>query len=339
MRLTNQYLLALLIVTSLVLNGCNKKEHTGSKKSNDQVVAKVNGDEITIYQVNFQLGRMGRMGQMNEAQAKLAAKQVLTSLVEQQLLKQQALDSKLDQDPIVLQALASSKDQLLAQAYLEKLMAKAPKPSTSEIDTFYKDHPELFDKRRVFRLQELVVNISKDKFADTEASLKTIKGINEIATWLKDKNYIFTVNSNVKAAEQLPLELLKKLQGLKDGEVLLVPTDYSFNIIQVAASESVPITRSKATPIIEQYFLNQNKTSLAKKEMTALNEKATVEFVGAFSDMKKSELIKPNEINASADTTVAPEANTESKPVEGKSNQATKLNANTTSINKGLSGL
>ena len=82
MRLTNQYLLALLIVTSLVLNGCNKKEHTGSKKLNDQVVAKVNGDEITIYQVNFQLGRMG---QMNEAQAKLAAKQVLTSLVEQLL--------------------------------------------------------------------------------------------------------------------------------------------------------------------------------------------------------------------------------------------------------------
>jgi len=336
MRLTNQYLLALLIVTSLVLNGCNKKEHTGSKKSNDQVVAKVNGDEITIYQVNFQLGRMG---QMNEAQAKLAAKQVLTSLVEQQLLKQQALDSKLDQDPIVLQALASSKDQLLAQAYLEKLMAKAPKPSTSEIDTFYKDHPELFEKRRVFRLQELVVNISKDKFADTEASLKTIKGINEIATWLKDKNYIFTVNSNVKAAEQLPLELLKKLQGLKDGEVLLVPTDNSFNIIQIAASESVPITRSKATPIIEQYFLNQNKTSLAKKEMTALNEKATIEFVGAFSDMKKSELIKPNEINASTNNTAAPEANTESKSVEGESNQATKLNANTTSINKGLSGL
>jgi len=336
MRLTNQYLLALLIVTSLVLNGCNKKEHTGSKKSNDQVVAKVNGDEITIYQVNFQLGRLG---QMSEAQAKLAAKQVLTSLVEQQLLKQQALDSKLDQDPIVLQALASSKDQLLAQAYLEKLMAKAPKPSTSEIDTFYKDHPELFEKRRVFRLQELVVNISKDKFADTEASLKTIKGINEIATWLKDKNYIFTVNSNVKAAEQLPVELLKRLQGLKDGEVLLVPTDNSFNIIQIAASESVPITRAKATPIIEQYFLNQNKTNLAKKEMTALNEKATVEFKGAFSEMKKSDLINPSAINTSAESTKPPEADAQSKAAEGKSNQAAKLNANSSSINKGLSGL
>jgi EpsD family peptidyl-prolyl cis-trans isomerase len=336
MRLTNQYWLVLLIAASLVLAGCNKKSQADSKKSNSQVVAMVNGDEITIHQVNFQLGRMG---QMNEAQAKLAAKQVLTSLVGQQLLKQQALDSKLDRDPMVLQALESTKDQLLAQAYLEKLMAKAPKPSTSEIDSFYKEHPELFEKRRVFRLQELVVNISKDKFAETAASLQAIKGINEIATWLKDKNYIFTVNSNVKAAEQLPLEVLKKLQLLKDGEVLLLPTDKSFNIIQIAASETAPIARAKATPIIEQYFLNQNKTSLAKKEMVALNEKANIEFIGAFSDMKKSELINSDAAKAGAETNAPPEASAQSKPAEDKSSQTAKSTANPSSIDKGLSGL
>ncbi len=334
MRLTNQFFLVLLVSSSLLI-GCDKKENTSSKSSNDQVVAKVNGEEITIHQVNFLLGRMG---QLNEAQAKLASKQVLGNLVAQQLLKQKALESKLDQDPIILQALASSKDQLLAQAYLERMIAKAPKPSTSEIDDFYKAHPELFENRRVFRLQELVVNISKDKFSETAASLKT-KNINEIAAWLRDKNYSFNVNSNVKAAEEIPMELLKRLQVLKDGEILLVPNSKTFNILQVTASQNQPISRSKATPIIEQYFLNQNKTNLAKKELIALNEKAKIEFVGSFSDMKKADLVKPDEISTNAEMPKQAEPNAQSKPAEDKAAQKSKLDANSSSINKGLSGL
>jgi EpsD family peptidyl-prolyl cis-trans isomerase len=333
MRLTNQILFLLLIGSSVVLTSCGKKDEAAAgKKSDTQVVAKVNGDEITIHQVNFQLQRMG---QMNEAQAKAAAKQVLARLVEMQLLKQQAIEEKLDRDPVVLQAMELSKDQMLAQAYLEKLVTKTPKASTAEIDTFYKEHPELFENRRVFRLQELVVSVNKDKFAETEASLKGIKGINEIATWLKDNNVPFTINSNVKAAEQLPLELLKKLQALKDGEFLIVSTANGLNVVHIAASQVLPIARAKATPVIEQYFFNQNKTKLAKQEMVALNEKAKIEFVGAFKDMKKSELMQPDAIQpapepAKAETeTAAPTA----------SKKTDKQNANAASIEKTLSGL
>jgi EpsD family peptidyl-prolyl cis-trans isomerase len=332
MRLINQFLFLLLIGSSVVLTSCGKKVEAAGKKSDTQVVAIVNGDEITIHQVNFQLQRMG---QMNEAQGKLAAKQVLARLIEMQLLKQQAIEKKLDRDPTVLQAMESSKDQMLAQAYLEKLMISAPKPSTSEIDTFYNEHPELFENRRVFRLQELVVSIDKDKFADAETSLKAIKGINEIATWLKDKNLPFTINSNVKAAEQLPLELLKKLQVLKDGELLIVATANGLNVVHIAASQTVPITRAKATLVIEQYFFNQNKTSLAKKEMIALNEKAKIEFVGAYKDMKKSELTQPKAVKPALE-----QAKVESeKPSPTASKKTEKQNANAASIEKGLSGL
>jgi EpsD family peptidyl-prolyl cis-trans isomerase len=332
MRLTNQFLFLLLIGSSVVLTSCGKKDEAASKKSDTQVVAMVNGDEITIHQVNFQLQRMG---QMSEAQSKAAAKQVLARLVEMQLLKQKAIETKLDKDPAVLQAMESSKAQMLAQAYLEKLMISAPKASTSEIDTFYKEHPELFESRRVFRLQELVVSVNKDKFADTEASIKAIKGINEIATWLKDNKLPFTINSNVKAAEQLPLELLKKLQALKDGEVLVVPTANALNVVHIAASQTVPITRAKATPVIEQYFFNQNKTKLAKTEMVALNEKAKIEFVGAFKDMKKSELTKPDVVQLAPEQAKV-ETETASPTASKKSD---KQNASAASIEKGLSGL
>jgi EpsD family peptidyl-prolyl cis-trans isomerase len=333
MRLTNQILLLLLIGSSLVLTACGKKDSaTADKKSDTQVVAKVNGDEITIHQVNFQLQRMG---QMTEEQSKQAAKQILARLVEMQLLKQKAIEAKLDKDPAVLQAMESSKDQMLAQAYLEKLMTSTPKASAAEIDTFYKEHPELFANRRVFSLQELAVTVSKDKFAETETRLKSIKGINEVATWLKDNNLPFTINSNVKAAEQLPLDLLKKLHVHKDGELMVVASPNGLNLVHIAASQVQPITRAKATPIIEQYFFNQNKTKLAKNEMVALNEKAKIEFVGAFKDMKKSELIQPEAIQGAP---AQAKAEAEQSSVT-TSKKAEKPNANAASIEKGLSGL
>ena len=328
MRYTNSGLVLLIIFSAMALASCGKKEQSTSKKSDSQVVAIVNGEEITIHQVNNQ---MAQMGQLDKAQAKLASKQVLAALVEQQLLKQQALNAKLDIDPRVQQAIESSKDQFLAQAYLEQLMQKAPKPSSSEIDAFYKEHPELFENRRIFRLQELVVDVSKDKSAEAETALKAFKDINQIVKWIKDNNYVFTVNSNVKAAEQLPTALLKKLQALKDGEVLQVPTGNTLNVIQIAASQTSPITRTKATPIIEQYFLNLNKKSLAKKEMLALNEKAKIEFSGAFADMKKSDLEK----SESTSSQPVAEVKTEEKP----SQKDAKPDASSSAIGKGLSGL
>jgi len=340
MPFKNMYLLTLIIALSLTIGACHKKnDQVGATKSDTQVVAKVNGDEITIYQVNYQLNRLG---QMSETQAKVAAKQILANLVEQQLLKQQALDSKLDTDPNLLQAMESTKTQLLGQAYLETIMAKAPKPSEAEIDTFYKDHPELFSNRRVFRLQELVVSVNKekfkDKFAEAEVALKSMKDIKDVVNWVKGKNYLFTVNSNVKAAEQLPQELLIKLQGLKDGEILFVPKDDSLNILQIVSSETIPIAKAKATPIIEQYFLNQNRSNLVKKEVIGLNDKAKVEFLGVFSTMKKSDLLNPANGNNNVEKVPVPEGSTQSKSEAVKSIQEAKK-VDPTTVSKGLSWL
>lgn len=333
---TNKWLLSLTIVSALALASCGSKDQAGAAKSGTQVAAKVNSDEISIHQINFQLGRLTQNSQkqLNEAQSKEAAQQILSRLVDQQLLKQQAIEAKLDRDPRILEVIENSKNEILAQAYLEQLLSKAAKPTTEQIDTFYKENPALFENRRVFRLQELAVNVSKDKYAEIEEQVKTLKNINEVATWLKNQNYPFNANSNVRAAEQLPLDFLKQIQPLKDGEIIVVQTPQSVNIVHIAASQSTPIARDKATPIIEQYFVNQNKAALAKKEMAALKEKAKIEYVGAFADMKK-------------DTAVATEGNkTDAKSgqqaivPDAKVEQSAKPQADSTqsNIDKGLAG-
>jgi len=338
MHFANKYLLLTLIVTTSFTTACGKNDENEIKKSETQVIAKVNGDEISIHQLNFQLARMG---QVSEEQSKLVSKQILARLVDQQLLKQRALEAKLDRDPKTLQAIESSKDEILAQAYMDQLMSKAPKPNNAEIETFYQDNPELFANRRIYRLQELVVDISKDKFAEVQAGLKDIKSMNEVAVWLRGKNYPFTANSNVKAAEQLPLEMLKKLHPIKDGEWIAVPTERSINIVHLAASQSKPISRDDATPFIEQYFLNQNKSKLAKKEMEVLNTNAKIEFVGAFADMKKSATDLAVTANAKSEALLDQSEQVKKSQTDKTDNSTpdTKPSTDQSSIDKGLSGL
>jgi EpsD family peptidyl-prolyl cis-trans isomerase len=335
----NKTLCILGIGLTLINVSCSKKETAAENKAETQVVAKVNDDEISIHQVNYQLGRLTQNNKtpLTEDQTKQAAKQVLARLVDQELLKQEAAAAKLDRDPRVLQILEASKNEILAQAYLEQVMQKAEKPTDVEIDAFYNEHPELFEMRRVFRIQELAVDVSKDKYVEIEENLKSIKGINEIANWLKSKNYPFNANSNVRAAEQLPLELLKRLQPLKDGEFAVLATDRSLNIVLIAASQSESISRDKAKPIIEQYFLNQNKTNLAKKTLAELNKKAKVEFVGTFSDMKKEDLASSKQITESEKLPITAGIKSSS---ETKSEQPpTKSMGSKSNIDKGLAGL
>lgn len=233
------------------------------------MVAKVNGDEISIHQVNLMLNRLGPL---TEEESKVAANKILAKLVDLQLLKQKAIESKLDRDPTVVQTLEATKNQILAQAYIEREMAKATKASTAEIDMFYDEHPELFKERRVFNLQELAIEDSLDKLPEFEQLIAEKQNISEIAQWLKSNNYKFALNANVRAAEQLPTVILDKLQKLNNGDIIAVPNGQAVNIVSVAASQSQPITKEKAIPVIENYFMNKNKKEAVELEMAALKK-------------------------------------------------------------------
>lgn len=138
------------LIIALVLAGCGDKD----EKTATQVAAQVNGEEITVHQINF---AMQRMSNVAPEQAKETSIQVLKGLVDKQLLVQQALEDKLDRDPQVAQALEEGRRQLLANAYVERLTANAAKPTDTEIQNYYDKNPALFSQRRIYKLQELVI--------------------------------------------------------------------------------------------------------------------------------------------------------------------------------------
>lgn len=307
----------LVLILAAAISGCGKKEE--GAKAETQVVAKVNGKEISIHQLNFQLARAGNLSQ---EQLKEASKQLLARLVDQELFLQKAVEANLDRDPKVMQAIESAKREILAQAYVEQQMSSAKKPDQAAMDKFYAEHPELFEKRRIYRMQEMVVAAGKDKLADIEQGAKSAGDFNKIAEWLKQHDYKFSASANVRAAEQLPMELLPRLQQMKDGQMLIVPTRETINVVLLAASQDQPIDKGKAAPMIEKFLVAQGRNDVLKKSLEDLRAQAKIEYVGAFADAM------PVAKNAA----VAP-------PVSKKGAPAKNAPATDEHIDKGLAGL
>lgn len=290
--------LPIILLMSIWLFACGNdgKKSSGVKT---QVVAKVNGDEISIHQVNQQLSRLGTLG---EEKAQQASRQILDRLIDMQLLEQKAKEAELDRDPQVLQAIEASRKQILAQAYIQKKMLNSSQPTEAEVDSFYNEHPELFAERRVFNLQELAIEGASDKVALIEEAVANKSNISDVAEWLKGQGLKFALNANVRAAEQLPSKLLENLNPLKQGDMLTIVNGQSVNVISIAAVETLPVTKEKAMPVIQKYFQNKHKKETLETQMAALRSAADIELVGVFSESIKSDTAEQPQVEKIEET-------------------------------------
>lgn len=313
----------------LVMAGCSK--HDGASKGGSQVVAKVNGSEITVHQLNFALSKVGKL---DESQAKAASEKVLQQMVDLELLKQKAIDAKLDRDPNVLQVLEATKQQVLAQAYMQKVASKQAAPSEDDIKKFYDTHPELFSERNVYVIQEFAIKDGNEHANDIEAGINAAKTGDDIAKWLKDNNYIFSANASRKAAEQLPLELLKKMNTLKAGDTLVVKSPQALVLLFLAKVDRQPVDLEKAKPVIQQFLVNSNQQTLIKNEVASLRKEAKVEFYGDFSKMTLDNATVPVAPTVKPDSVTKPET-----PIASPVSEQEEAPAHNQSIEKGLSGL
>lgn len=279
-----EYRLAVLAVAMAVgLTGCGDKKEGEAKAT--QVAAKINGDEVTVHQLNFELAKLGNVG---PEQAKLAANQVLKSLVDQQLLLQKAVETKLDSDPNVVQALEAGRRQILAQAYLKRLTEQVAKPTDAEVVDYYGKNPALFAERRIYRLQEITVQAGAGQAEAVKAKLAQSRDLNEFAAWLKENNIPARAAQSVKPAEQLPLELLPRLHALKDGQAITVGAGDRLSILYLAGSQNQPVELDKAKSMVEQYLLNSRKREIAEAELKKLREAGKIEYLGDYAELGKA---------------------------------------------------
>ena len=311
-----------VLLALLALSACGKGDATHS----GQVVAKVNGEEITIHQVN---AAMARFGKLDETQAKEASQKVLNSLIDQQLLLKKAAEKKLERDPAVMQALEGAKRQVLSQAYLEKMMQSVGKPSASEVHDYYAQHPGLFENRRIYKFQEILLeNSNPEALKAAKEKLDQGKGLGDFVKWLRTENIAFKADETVKPAEKFPMEMLLRVQSLKVGQMAMVSSDQGALILNLVAARDQPVTEAQAKPAIEAFLTNKKRSEYAQAEIKKMHDAAQIEYLGAFASAGKLAQTESAAAKAADGAIVAPSA----KP-------AAPAKSDRDALEKGLSGL
>jgi EpsD family peptidyl-prolyl cis-trans isomerase len=268
------------IAVLILAAGCGKDDRGSASAT--QVVARVNADEITVHQVNAALAPA--VNAVPAERAEQARRRVLDRLVEQELARQQAVSRKLDRTPAVQLALDAARREILARAYLQQVVAAQPKPTAAEIRDYYAAHPELFARRRLYSLEEIAFDANATDVAGLREKAAAARSMKEIAEWLSARKVKYAVSSGVRAAEQLPMELLPTLQETKAGEIRVFESGAGHRVIRVVASQLAPVDEAQAAPRIRQYLSNRHASEAIAADLKRLKSDALIEYVGAFAD-------------------------------------------------------
>lgn len=287
---------AVFAIVISVLAACGNAD---ANKASSKVAARINGDEIWMQSLNSAVS--GTPDDLLTAAPGKEPARALERAIDQELLVQKALQAKLDRDPRILREIESAKREILARAYLRQAVPGTPTTSPEEISNFYSRNPALFAERRIYWLQELTVTMPEGKVAALQAQSAQAKKLNDVARWLTSQDIPFTADVSTRAAERIPLGMLRQLSRLNDGQITVYVGPDSVSVVQLMQSQSVPLTKAQARPVIERFLKTRKQLVLIAAELKKLRKKANIEYVGDFRPARTAAVVQPDAVAANPD--------------------------------------
>lgn len=289
----------LVLAIASALAGCGNKE-----KKAGQALVSVNGEEITVLQLNEELQRSG----VPVAQQDAARKQLLDALVDRQLLQNAAAQDKLDRDPKVVQAIERAKSLIVAQAYMQKRVGNPARPGKAEVEAYFNAHPEFFSHRKVLEMRELIIATS-DMNDALKSAMDSAKSLDEVATWLDGHNVKYNRTQLARASSDLPSELVTKLLSMPKGQLFVIKEGERTMLINITDTKDSPVGLDVAGPQIEEYLFKKKNKDAADAELARLRAAAKITYLNAATGAadKPAAAAAPAAPAASASATTANE--------------------------------
>jgi EpsD family peptidyl-prolyl cis-trans isomerase len=271
--LTRQLGTAALVLAAAGLAGCGDKDKPAESKPG-QALASVNGEEITVLQLNEEMQRAG----VPAARQGEAGKQILQALIDRELLESEAAKEKLDRDPKVMQAIERARSLIIAQAYMQKRIGEPQRPSAAEVEDYFNKNPQFFANRKQFAMNELILS-ANDLTPEVRAAADSAKSLEEVAVFLDARNIKYGRAQVTRSTADLNPQLSAKLLGLPKGQLFVVKEGDRAMLISIAEVRDAPVTLAIAAPQISQYLTNKKNKELAAAEIQRLRSTAKVSYL------------------------------------------------------------
>lgn len=263
-NLTGKVIVSAMLMLALAACG-EKKASSGST----QVVANVDGQEITIHQVNNELAKTG---------GTQVTKQLLDGLVARQLLVNAAKKDKLDTDPAVLADMERSRNLVLAQSYVSSKLKAPTRPSEQEVEDLYRKNPDWFAQRRQYEFAQLIIagtNLTPELNALMEQPGKRLE---DVVAWLDSHRIQYARQQVLKTSADLPPQMNSSLKNMERGALFVVIEGPTAILTSLQDAKSAPVTLALATPQIQQYLVSQKQNQASEQLVERLKKDAKIEY-------------------------------------------------------------
>jgi EpsD family peptidyl-prolyl cis-trans isomerase len=270
-----------LVAALVALAACGDGKGGGSAPTG-QVVARLNGEDITQLEVQAELAATPLPPNIERKDAERIA---LNNIITRRMLMNEAKARKLDQNPQFQQQQRRTSEQLFVQALAADIARKVEDPTMNDADTFIRENPSLFAQRKIFVLDQIQF-VRPDNV--NELPLGQAKTMAEVEKVLSDAGIEYrrlpasldSLGANpafiaevVKVLEKNPREVFV-FANQQPGAPAPVVT-----VNQVTETRIVPFTGERARQFATNFLRQQNVQKALTDEVKRQQEAAKAQVV------------------------------------------------------------
>lgn len=268
----------LLLAAPLALVACGDK----SEAPTGQVVATVNGEEITTTDLDSELN--GATAPNAEGQKQLQ-RMALENIINRTILAQAAEEEGLAKGPEFAVIERKARQSALVELLQRNLGKSLPQPAAEEVDNFVQENPSLFANRRIFVVDQIVVPQVNQEIIK---ALQPVKTLAEAQAVLQRFNIDGNETVGVIDSLTIPPQAAAQIASLPPEEVFIIPANGAIRINHVRSSQTDPISGEQAKQIAKEMLTRQRgqtamQTSLGEKIKAG---RANVKYNDAFAPPK-----------------------------------------------------
>jgi peptidyl-prolyl cis-trans isomerase C len=264
--------MAMALVAGTITLGACEKEATG------QVVAVVNGEEITLQEINAELGQTQIPEGTDRQELQRAA---LQRIVERRLLAQAARREGVDETPDFLIRRRQLEDALLVQLLSQQAQRTTSVPDAAAIDDFMKDNPAVFAGRTMFAVERIQFPVPTDP--TRLQALESDRSMDAVAARLRQMGIEFTRDQAQLDSAQLGQDRVNRILALPEGVPFVIPEGGGITVAVIRGSSPAPVGDEQARPAAVQLIRNRALSDTIRRRLETERAAANIKYQDGFA--------------------------------------------------------
>jgi peptidyl-prolyl cis-trans isomerase C len=253
----------------LILTGGGLLLASCDQAPSGQVVAKVNGEEITQQQLDAALTQFGAAPGLDP---KTVRKAMLEQVIERRLVVAKARQLDLDKTPEYLTQSQALEDKLLISLWQERLAKSVRTPLQPEVDEFIRANPGRFAQRQVFTVDQIrtTAAVLGSDWLPRQTSLSGV------AEQLKLLRIPFASSETTLDSSDMDPTLYDKLAHRDPSRPFAVPFNNDAIINVITSTQSKPLDFEESRKVAAGILRRRNIEAALKHAVAEYRQSARV---------------------------------------------------------------